>query len=211
MFGKYIYAIFLVFVVFFGCKSQNHSNKTEATNETVKKTEKEVVKKVETIDSRKSLESRMRGKLDTSYPFNIVLKDANGNTTNTSEILKPNGKPTAVFFWLTTCTPCLYELKAVSEKYPQWAKEADFNLYAISTDFPKRYDVFCSMVKKKNWQFPAYNDTERKFRYVMPGKLNGLPQSFVFDKDGNIVYHKKRWHPGDEDKLFEKIKELTSR
>lgn len=210
MYRKYFYASFLVLLLFASCKSQNQSNKTETTTETVKKPNKKAAKKVEVIDSRKNLESKAKGKVATEYPFNIKLKDADGNIFNSSELLKPNGKPTAVFFWLTTCTPCLYELEAVSKKYPQWMKEADFNLYAISTDFPKRYDVFCSMVKKKGWSFPAYNDTERKFRWVMPGKLNGLPQSFVFDKDGNIVYHKKRWRSGDEDKLFEKIKELIT-
>ena len=205
---NYFYAFLVIFILLGSCKSPNRTNLPAKVSPAVEKTKE--TKKLEVVDGRRNIEKRMMGKVDTSYPFNIVLKDADGKVYNTADLLKPNGKPTAVFFWLTTCTPCMYELKAVAEKYPQWKKEADFNLYAISTDFPKRYDVFCKMVKKKEWPFPAFNDVERKFRYVMPGKLNGLPQSFVFDKDGNIVYHKKRWHTGAEDVLFEKIKELTN-
>ena len=44
---------------------------------------------------------------------------------------------------------------------------------------------------------------------VMPAGLNGLPQVFVFDKDGTIVYHKRKYKPGDEDVLFEKVKALA--
>ena len=43
----------------------------------------------------------------------------------------------------------------------------------------------------------------------MPGRLNGLPQVFLLDKNGEIVYHKRKYLPGDEDKLFEAIKEAN--
>jgi peroxiredoxin len=43
----------------------------------------------------------------------------------------------------------------------------------------------------------------------MPGQLNGLPQTFIIDKDGNIVYHKRKYRSGDEDLLFEKVKTIA--
>jgi hypothetical protein len=42
----------------------------------------------------------------------------------------------------------------------------------------------------------------------MPGELNGLPQVFIFDKNGKLAYRHKGFRPGDEVELFEKIKEL---
>jgi peroxiredoxin len=48
----------------------------------------------------------------------------------------------------------------------------------------------------------------REFRNIMPGELNGLPQTFVIDADGKIVYHKRKWRPGDEDKIFEAVKSI---
>ena len=146
--------------------------------------------------------------IKTDYPFNIDLKTSEGKVINSSEVLKNNGKPSVVMFWLTTCYPCGLELKAIKEKFPQWQETADFNLYAISTDFPKNAEKFVNRVKSGGWTFEAYHDFNRDFMQVMPGGLNGLPQVFVFDKAGTIVYHKRKYRPGDEDVLFEQVKAL---
>ncbi|MEM1123340.1 MAG: TlpA disulfide reductase family protein, partial [Bacteroidota bacterium] len=145
----------------------------------------------------------------TDFPYNIDLKTAEGQVLNSSKVFKQNGKPSVVMFWLTTCYPCGLELNAIKEKFPQWQEEADFNLYAVSTDFPKNAGKFVTRVKSGGWDFEAYHDFNREFMKVMPGSLNGLPQVFVFDKKGDIVYHKRKYKPGDEDVLFAKVKELA--
>lgn len=144
------------------------------------------------------------------YPYNIDLVTAAGDTINSAEVLATNGKPTVLLFWVTTCVPCRYELKAIQEKYLQWQQELDFNLYAISIDLPKYGQDFYGRVAKEQWHFPAYYDFERNFTSVMPGNLNGVPQTFLLDKNGNIVYHKRKYAMGDEDKLFEEIGVLLS-
>ena len=90
-------------------------------------------------------------------------------------------------FWLTTCYPCGMEMKAISGKYNQWKKEANFNFYAISTDWPKNEQSFINRVQKKNFPWESYWDFNKEFKYIMPGKLNGLPQVFLLDKNGNIA------------------------
>lgn len=154
--------------------------------------------------------ARPIGEINTAYPFDISLKDAKGNIHNSASILQKNGKPTVVLFWLTTCFPCRVEMKAIQKEIDTWKAETDFNIVAISTDFDKNYDSFVKRVEESNWSFDAYVDINREFRKVMPGALNGLPQSFIFDKDGNIVYHKKKYVTGDEHKLYAKVKELTA-
>lgn len=146
--------------------------------------------------------------IKTEFPYNIDLKTADGKVINSSKVFKQNGKPTILMFWLTTCYPCRMELNAIKKKFPQWQEAADFNMYAISTDFSKNYGNFCKRVEESGWKWEAYNDVNRQFRNVMPGGLNGLPQVFVFDKNGDIVYHKRKYRPGDEDTLFEKVKSL---
>lgn len=153
--------------------------------------------------------SRSKSEINQNYPFDIDLKTADGEVFNSAEILKSNGKPTVVLFWLTTCVPCRYELKAIDGKYENWKKEADFNLVAISTDFQKNYESFVKRVNESGWKWDTYNDVNREFRQVLPGELNGLPQTFIFDKDGKIVYHKRKYRSGDEDMLFEKVKAIA--
>ena len=99
----------------------------------------------------------------------------------------------------------------MKKKYAGWQEEADFNFYAISTDFQKNYEKFIAQNKKHQWPWEVYHDTNREFRLVMPGALNGLPQSFILDKNGEIVYHKRKYSSGDEDVLFAKVKELASK
>ncbi|MCP3930451.1 MAG: peroxiredoxin family protein [Bacteroidetes bacterium] len=150
-------------------------------------------------------------KLDKTFPYNIDLKTAEGEIFNSADILAPDGKPLVLLFWLTTCVPCGRELAAIAGKYENWQQEADFRLIAISTDFPKRVPAFVERVKKSDWPFEAFHDFNREFFRVMPGELNGLPQTFVFDREGNIVYQKRKYSPGDENALFEKVKEVSEK
>ncbi len=154
--------------------------------------------------------ARPIGEMNTTFPYDIALKDAKGNMLNSSDILKSNGKPTVVLFWLTTCFPCRLELIAIQKEIDAWKKETDFNIVAISTDFEKNYKNFVKRVDESKWSFDAYVDVNREFRKVMPGELNGLPQSFIFDKDGEIVYHSRKYSTGDEHKLYAKIKEVAN-
>ncbi len=152
--------------------------------------------------------ARQIEQIQQDFPYDITLLTAKGDTTNSTEALVKNGKPTILMFWLTTCVPCRRELTALSAKYDSWKEEADFNLYAISIDYPKNYEQFVKRVEESNWPFPAYYDLNREFGVIMPGKLNGLPQTFVLDQNGNIVLHKRRFIQGDEDALFEFVKTL---
>lgn len=153
--------------------------------------------------------SRPEDEISKVYPYNITLKKADGTLVQTTDVFKQNGKPTILLFWLTTCVPCRYELEAIHSKYEGWKQEADFNLYAISTDFPRFYDDFVKRVQESGWKFEAYNDVNREFQYVMPGELNGLPQVFILDGKGNIIHHKRRYGKGDEDLLFEEVRKLV--
>ena len=55
---------------------------------------------------------------------NVRLQDMDGKTVQTGEISN-DGKPVIISFWATWCKPCLRELKAIHEVYPDlmvWQK-----------------------------------------------------------------------------------------
>lgn len=153
--------------------------------------------------------ARSASKINKVFPYDIDLKDANGKVMNSSSLLKNNGKPTVLMFWLTTCYPCKIELKAIKAKYDQWIGESDFNMVAISTDFMKNEAAFQKMAKENGWKWQVYHDFNREFRQVMPGGLNGLPQTFIIDANGEIVYHKRKYSTGDEDVMYAVVKKLA--
>lgn len=142
------------------------------------------------------------------YPFNAALYTPDSVKLNSGELLK-KGKPTVLAFWLTTCVPCMGEFATYTQKYPDWKKQADFDLYGISIDFPYNFHKIKTLSKEKGWPFPVYWDRERYFRATLPGGLNGLPQVFVFDKNGRLAWHHKGFYPGLEEELWAKIKELN--
>ena len=217
--------LILISLGFFACQSQDSRDtaiqqvvpkkESKGAMQTVapKKVSQKVVRdsiKPKIANQRFQMDSaRPKSKIDNNFPYDIDLKTADGKVVNSSEILKSNGKPTVLLFWLTTCYPCSLEMAAIKKKYESWQKEADFQLFALSTDFEKNYPRFVKMVGEKDWPWPTYNDVNREFRRVMPGGLNGLPQTFLLDKDGKVVYHKRKYRSGDEDQLFEKIKSIA--
>lgn len=144
----------------------------------------------------------------TNFPFNIAMLRPDSTAVNTNDLLKKD-KPTVLAFWLTTCMPCHAELASYAQHYAGWQKEADFRLLAVSIDFPERFSKVRQMTKEKNWPFPVYWDNTRAFKTVLPGGLNGLPQVFLFDKNGTLVWQHKKYAPGDEAELFAKIKALN--
>jgi cytochrome c biogenesis protein CcmG, thiol:disulfide interchange protein DsbE len=148
-------------------------------------------------------------KVSKSFPFDIPLEDTARLAYNTSDLLKTNGKPLVLIFWLTTCGPCKIELQTLNANYDAWKKETDFRLIAVSTDWEDNWSRVVERVATEKWKFEAYRDYNNEFRDHLPGGLNGLPQVFVFDKTGKIVYHHRRFIPGDEVELLAKIKEAN--
>lgn len=151
---------------------------------------------------------RQGDEINSQYPFDIAVTNAGGDTLNTADVFAQNGKPTILLFWLTTCAPCRAEMAAIKKKYASWQQEYEFNLYAISVDWPRNAEKFAEKVRQNNWPFVAYHDFNREFGKIMPGNLNGLPQVFILDTNGEIRHHKRKYHPGDEDQLFAWVKEL---
>ena len=152
--------------------------------------------------------ARPKDKINSTFPYDIPLKTPDGDSLTSSSVFE-KGKPTVFLFWLTTCFPCKMEMEAIASKMEGWKKEADFNVYAISTDFEHNKDGIKKRATEKNWGFTFLWDVNKEFKEIMPGGLNGLPQCFVLDKAGNIVYHKRKYSSGDEDIMFEEVKKIA--
>ncbi|MBK6698330.1 MAG: redoxin domain-containing protein [Saprospiraceae bacterium] len=89
-------------------------------------------------------------KINKTFPYDIDLKNADGQVVNSSKLFKKNKRATVLLFWMTTCGPCRMELNAISGKFDTWKKKTDFDFYAISIDFSDRVEQFNTRVKKVN-------------------------------------------------------------
>lgn len=155
-------------------------------------------------------QSRPKEKIQDKFPYDIWLKTPQGDSILSSKVLA-KGKPVVLLFWLTTCYPCRIEMDAIAAKFNEWKKETDFELYAISTDFAHNFAAIQKRAGDKNWPFKFLWDYNREFKEILPGGLNGLPQSFILDKNGEIAFHKRKYSSGDEDIMYEEIKSLAQK
>jgi cytochrome c biogenesis protein CcmG, thiol:disulfide interchange protein DsbE len=139
------------------------------------------------------------------FPFEVTLYGTDSVAHASTEVFGNEKKVTVLAFWLTTCPPCAAELEAYTRLYPTWIRAYDVRLLAISIDFPNRFAQIGHRVHDKHYPFPVWWDAHRVFKEIMPGGLNGLPQVFVFDKNGTLVWQHKGYQPGDENALLEQI------
>lgn len=139
-------------------------------------------------------------------PFPAIdVKTVDGKVVNTATLTK-QGKITVVSFWATWCTPCKRELDAISEVFPDWAETYNMQLLAITIDDARGLTKVPAIIQSKGWEFTVLADTKQELMQNL--NFQTIPQTFLLDKDGNIVYTHSGYNPGDELKLEEEIKKL---
>ncbi len=143
------------------------------------------------------------------FPYHVELLTPDSFPVWTDDVFgHREGLPTVLAFWLTTCGPCRQELAAYSWDYAERQRQRPFRLVAISIDFQERWQQFKAFAAQGNYPFPIYWDRTRAFKELLPGALNGLPQVFVFNADGQQVWHKKGYVSGAERELWEVLEGL---
>ncbi len=136
------------------------------------------------------------------------VKTVDGKTVSIADYIG-KGKPTVVSFWATWCSPCKRELDAIGEVYPDWQEEYGVDLLAISIDNARAVAKIPGMVASKGWDYTVLVDTPQAFGQELG--FQTIPQTFLLDGEGKIVYSHNGYAPGDEFELEDKIKALVGK
>ena len=137
----------------------------------------------------------------------IQLKDINGNTVDVSK-LNNDGKPFIISFFATWCKPCLRELKAIAEVYPDWQDETGMKLVAVSIDEAQNVGKVKPLVDAEGWEYEVLLDTNSDFRRAIGAQ--SVPHLLIVDGNGRIVESHSGYTDGSEQELIKKIRELTA-
>ena len=108
----------------------------------------------------------------------IALRDLSGREWKLSDL---RGKVVLVNFWATWCPPCRKEIPDLGALYKRF-QEQGFAILAISDEEAGKVAAFA---KEQNIKYPILLDTGRRV-YDLFG-VEGIPKSFVYDRDGKIV------------------------
>jgi peroxiredoxin len=112
-----------------------------------------------------------------------IAWDENGKQVKLSDL---KGNLVLVNFWATWCKPCVGEMPDLS-LISQELKDKNFKIIGISTEDPKTIESF---LKTKPVDYPILNGTEetmKVFEKAGNKKIEGIPATFIIDKDGKIV------------------------
>ncbi len=106
------------------------------------------------------------------------LKTLDGKEVSLSDY---RGKVVLINFWATWCPPCREEMPLFKRVYERY-KNKGFEILAVSTD--TSVDPVKKFVKEYRLDFPVLLDTDNISSLY---GIQGLPTSFLIDREGKIV------------------------
>lgn len=134
---------------------------------------------------------------------NVTLQDINGKKVQTGTISN-NGKPIIISFWATWCKPCLRELKAIHEVYPDWQDETGVKMIIVSIDEAQNASKVKPLVDGNGWEFEVLLDPNGDFKRAM--NAQNVPHVFVINGKGKIVYNHTGYVDGGEEDIYNALK-----
>lgn len=137
---------------------------------------------------------------------NVKLKDLEGNTIDTSGLVK-DGKPLIISFWATWCSPCKRELNNYAEYYEDWQDETGVRLVAVSVDDQRSASRVAPYVNSVEWEYDVLLDPNNDFKRAM--QVLNVPHTFLINGNGKIVWQSNNYSEGDEDELYEELLKLV--
>ena len=137
----------------------------------------------------------------------IDIKDLNGKMVNTSSFSN-NGKPMLFVFWYSVHKFPTKELDAIEENYEAWKKETGVKVIVISVDDSRTSAQVLPIVNAKGWDFDFYLDINSDFKRAM--NVNLLPQTFLINGTGEIIWNTIGFMDGDESLIYMKLKNIDN-
>lgn len=135
------------------------------------------------------------------------IKNIKGEKVNSSTITN-EGKPILLNFWATWCKPCIQELSNLSSVYDDWKEATGVKIVAVSVDDVRNSAKVAPFVNGKRWEYEVYLDENGDLKRAM--NVNNVPHSFLIDGNGKVVWQHNSYAPGDEEKLYEVIKQVAA-
>lgn len=134
-----------------------------------------------------------------------TIKDLKGKSVDIVSYLGQEG-PIILTFWASWCAPCKKELDNIADLYPDWQEEFGVELVAVTIDASQDISKARSMVASKAWEYTILSDPNQSLLRAL--NFQTIPQTFLINKDGEVVYAHSGYLDGDEYELEKELKKL---
>ncbi|MGM0650494.1 MAG: TlpA family protein disulfide reductase [Bacteroidota bacterium] len=136
------------------------------------------------------------------------LKTLERQTVQSDDVIQNEDGPILLCFWATWCKPCIKELNAYNELYPDWKEETGVKIVLISTDNARSMHRVAPFVNGKGWEFDVYVDANSDLKRSM--NVVNIPHTFLLNADKEVVWQHTSYMEGDEEEVFEQIQNITN-
>jgi peroxiredoxin len=130
------------------------------------------------------------------------VKSPEGQSISVKD-LAPEGKITVFSFWATWCKPCIAELDAIKDLYPEWKEKYNVEFVAVSIDDARTLARVKTFATNKGWEYTIVTDASKEFQTAM--NVSNPPLTVVVNQKGEIIFEHLGYTSGNELELEEKI------
>jgi peroxiredoxin len=110
-----------------------------------------------------------------------------------------------VSFWATWCVPCKKELNNIKDLYPEWVKNFNVELIAVSTDDSRNKAKIKTYTSAENWAYRVVLDQNQDLMKAFG--VQQIPFTMIINK-GKVVYTHNSYQEGDEYELENQLNSL---
>lgn len=113
---------------------------------------------------------------------NADIKNLDGSTFKVAD---KKGKVLLLNMWATWCGPCRSEMPTLVKMQDEY-RDNGFEVIGLNTD-DESADTINEFADKMNLNYTlVWADTSMQSSLLKISKFNGIPQSFLIDRDGNL-------------------------
>lgn len=111
-----------------------------------------------------------------------------------------------ISFWATWCTPCIKELRDISEIYDTLKDSFRLKLIAVSVDDSRSSPKVFPKALGEGWTYELVLDPNQDLARSM--NVNNVPMLFIVNRKREIIYSHQGYSPGGIEELLTELDKI---